>query len=111
MEEMTEDTTIETHLPIRWIAPESMERPAKYSCKTDVWSFGVCLWELFRYDFLHCNCVPEFRSNRIQSQMVIFSVMEKHHTENLSHLYSVRKYKTVLGTSCEFKSVCVTAFR
>ena len=49
MEEIMEGTTVETQLPIRWIAPESMERPAKYSCKTDVWSFGVCLWELFRY--------------------------------------------------------------
>ncbi|XP_071084067.1 hepatocyte growth factor receptor-like [Haliotis cracherodii] len=32
-------------LPIRWMAPESMER-GSYSSKSDVWSLGVVVWEL-----------------------------------------------------------------
>ncbi|XP_077488505.1 hepatocyte growth factor receptor-like isoform X2 [Amblyomma americanum] len=34
-----------TKLPVRWMAPESLEK-GTYNHKTDVWSYGVLLWEL-----------------------------------------------------------------
>ncbi|XP_059172445.1 ephrin type-B receptor 1-B-like [Physella acuta] len=38
-------STNRTMLPIRWMAPESIEVGC-YSTKSDVWSFGVVMWEL-----------------------------------------------------------------
>ncbi|CAF1162710.1 unnamed protein product [Adineta ricciae] len=32
-------------LPIRWLSPESIES-SKYTIQSDVWSFGILLWEL-----------------------------------------------------------------
>ena len=35
-------------LPIRWLPPEALT-VGKFTVQSDIWAFGVVLWELFAY--------------------------------------------------------------
>lgn len=38
----------DTPLPVKWCAVEVLQRQ-RYTTKSDIWAFGVVLWEMFSY--------------------------------------------------------------
>jgi hypothetical protein len=36
-------------LPVRWMAPETLQDTTKWTAETEMWSFGVLLWEIFAF--------------------------------------------------------------
>jgi len=36
-------------LPWRWHAPEAMTDKPKFSIDSDVWAFGITIWEIFSF--------------------------------------------------------------
>ena len=47
-----------TARPVRWMAPESLRR-RQYSEKSDVWAFGVTMWEIWTYGEVPYGTITE----------------------------------------------------
>lgn len=44
-------------LPLKWMSPESIEH-SFFDERTDVWSFGITIWEIFNFGSIPWNKVP-----------------------------------------------------
>lgn len=49
---LTRDAVCQVRLPVKWMAPESTFQGI-YTMKSDVWAYGILLWEIFSLGSLH----------------------------------------------------------
>uniref|UniRef100_A0A1A8D010 Tyrosine-protein kinase n=1 Tax=Nothobranchius kadleci TaxID=1051664 RepID=A0A1A8D010_NOTKA len=64
--------------PIFWYAPESLTE-SKFSVASDIWSFGVVLYELFTYSEKSCSPPAVFMEkmgNEKQGQMIVYHLID-----------------------------------
>lgn len=58
-------------MPLRWMAPEGVLN-YRFTVETDIWSFGVLLWEIFSFGARpHDRCTDEEVTERIREHLLL----------------------------------------
>ncbi|KHJ96482.1 protein tyrosine kinase [Oesophagostomum dentatum] len=72
-------------VPIRYLAPETLKK-REYSVKTDVWSFGVFLWEVF-----HDGKEPyeEMSAKEVRAYVLTGHTLQNESNHYPSHMWSI----------------------
>ena len=78
-------------VPIRWMPPEAVFYK-KYSVKSDVWSFGVTLWEIFTLSLLPYSEIAH--SDVATRKGLKFLNPEKYICKDISKLQVSRRFLT-----------------
>ncbi|XP_049876791.1 tyrosine-protein kinase hopscotch [Pectinophora gossypiella] len=71
------------HLPFKWYAPESAVPPFNFSTKSDVWSYGVTVWEIFTKGHVE---VPPMNMKTVTDRASCFPIPEGCPAEIFRHL-------------------------
>jgi len=59
--------SIDSQHPVRWSAPESFPPTSRVSLRSDVWSFGIVLFELF--EFCKTDPYPELSTSKVKQKL------------------------------------------
>lgn len=80
----------EGRLPIRWMAPESLYDNI-FSVKSDIWSFGVLIWEIVTLGSTPYPGLAAAEVNIYKISLQIF--LDKIFTKNIEILYKLNKMR------------------